>query len=394
MSAGALIKSIVVISILAAATPAASRFNSRASESCPLIFPASPVVVAPNQPAVPARSTVGIINGLCAITLNFVNCGFMPTSVAINCDTNGDGVPELLIPLKNITIINQLLFQATLPALGTSPGTAFPLACCGGLATITLTCTLSAGDDNVFGPITQSLTCPIDLGLRAPLVISATPSEGDCVLGQNVLIPGACFLLADGKPNVTSVFGVEVGNPANVIQASTIQILTNNLVDAFFKPDPSNAGKTFLIFVSGPNGTSRNLTVLPPGAPAGCPLGNEQGTLVQFKCKGASTPDSGASGDSTTTAPAVGSCQIDRDEAGSFTLSIFGKRIRNDAIVTIGGKSPKKIKFRDADPADGTFTRITVKKKFCELLPGAIVITNQDGTSSAPMVCAQRCSTQ
>ena len=387
-----LIGAIVLIGALAAATPAARATNSPAVESCPLIFPASPVVVAPNQPAIPARSTVGIINGLCAITLNFVNCGFVPTAVAINCDTNGDGVPELSIPLTNIKFINSLLFQATLPALGTSPGTAFPLACCGGLATITLTCTLNAGDDNVFGPITQSLTCPIDLGIRAPLVISATPSEGDCVLGQNVLIPGACFLLADGKPNVTSVFGVEVGNPSNVIQASTIQILTNNLLDAFFKPDSSNAGKSFLIFVSGPNGTSRNLTVLPPGAPAGCPLGNEQGTLVQFKCRAVTAPGPGASGESATTGPLVSGCQIDRDEAGSFTLSIFGKRIRDDAIVTIGGKSPKKIKFRDADPVDGTFTRIIVKKKFCELLPGAIVIINKDGSSSAPMVCAQRCA--
>jgi hypothetical protein len=123
-------------------------------------------------------------------------------------------------------------------------------------------------------------------------------------------------------------------------------------------------------------------------------LGNEQGTLVQFKCKAVTAPGPGASGEATTTGASVSGCQIDRDEAGSFSLSIFGKRIRDDAIVTIGGKSPKKIKFRDADPADGTFTRIIVKKKFCELLPGAIVITNKDGSSSAPVVCAQRCTGQ
>ena len=388
MSARALIKSIVLLSMLAAATPAANRFNAHPVESCPLIFPASPVVAAPNQPAIPARSTVGIINGLCAITLNFVNCGFMPTSVAINCDTNGDGAPELLIPLKNITIINSLLFQARLPALGTSPGTAFPLACCGGLATITLTCTLSAGDDNVFGPITQSLTCPIDLGLRAPLVISATPSEGDCVLGQNVLIPGACFLLADGKPNVTSVFGVEVGNPANVIQASTIQILTNNLVDAFFKPDPSNAGKTFLIFVSGPNGTSRNLTVLPAGAPAGCPLGNEQGTLVQFKCKGSASPGSGDTvGDQF---PPITRCQLDRDPSGAFTLTLFGT-FRDGVTLTIGGVTPKKLKFKDYNAATNVFTRAIAKGRICNGLPGAIVYTPPNGGSSSVFNCAQGC---
>ena len=93
-------------------------------------------------------------------------------------------------------------------------------------------------------------------------------------------------MLANGKPNVTSVFAVEVGNPNHVIQASAIQILSTNLIDAFFQIGQLNAGKTFLIYASGPNGTSRNLTQLPSGSPTGCPLGNEQGIKVTFKCKG------------------------------------------------------------------------------------------------------------
>jgi hypothetical protein len=388
MSIRALMKLVVLITALAAATPGASGSISRSMETCPLIFPASPVAVAPNQPAIPARSTVGIINGLCEITLDFVGCGFMPTTVALNCDTNGDGVPELSIPLKNITIVNPLLFQATLPALGTTPGTAFPLACCGGITTITLTCTLSAGDDNVFGPITQSLTCPIDLGIRAPVVISATPSEGDCVLGQNVLIPGSCFLLADGTPNVTSVFGVEVGNPGNIIQASTIQILTNNLLDAFFKPDAANAGRSFLIFVSGPNGTSRNLTTLPADAPAGCPLGNEQGTQVQFKCKGSASPGSG--GTIEDQFPPITRCQLDRDPSGAFTLTLFGT-FREGATVTIGGVTPKKLKFKDYFELTNSFARATAKGRVCNGLPGAIVYTPANGGSSSVFNCDQSC---
>ncbi|HSB12458.1 MAG TPA: hypothetical protein VLM38_23420 [Blastocatellia bacterium] len=361
---------------------------------CPQIFPDGPVAVAPNQPAVPFQSMVGVINALCDVTLDFVGCGFTPTSITLNCDSNGDGVPEILIPLDHITVINRLLLQATLPSLATTPGTAFPLACCGGAATITMTRVWNASDDNVFGPFTQSITCPVDLGIRAPVVISASPSEGDCALGQNLLIPGSCFLLADGKPNVTSVFGVEVGNPANVIQASAFQILNGNIIDALFKPGPANAGKTFLIFVSGPNGTSRNLTALPPNAEAGCPLGNEQGIQVTFKCRSNSSSGGPGPGEgSTPSGPLVAGCRVDRDDAGSFSLSIFGRGIRGGATLTIGGVTPKKIKFRDAD-ADGTFTRITVKKKFCASLPGAILVTNPDGGSSAPLVCADRCLTQ
>jgi hypothetical protein len=371
----------------------ASTSNRGSQSGCPIIFPAAPVAVAPNQPEIKAQSTVGIINALCDVTLDFIGCGFTPTSITLGCDTNGDGVSDLSIPLKNITVINRLLVQATIPSLAPTPGTAFPLACCGGVTTITLTRTVGAGDDNVFGPFTQTLTCSIDLGIRAPVVISATPVEGDCALGQNLLIPGSCFLLADGRPNVTSVFAVEAGNPDNVIQASSVHILSNNLLDAFFRPGAASAGKTFLIFASGPNGTSRNLTALPAGAPAGCPLGNEQGIPVTFKCKSSGTTGGPGEGANPSTA-VISGCRVERDEGGVFILTIFGKGIREGATLTVGGVKPKKLKFRDPDPADGTFARMIVKGKFCDGLPGAIVITNPDGTSTAPVMCTERCLNQ
>src|SRR2546430_2000123 len=113
---------------------------------CPIIFPSSSVIVAPNQPKVADQSTVGIVNALCDVTLDFIGCGFLPTSVVLNCDANGDGVSDLAIPLKNITVVSGVFFQATLPALASTPGTAFPLACCGGMASITLSRTVGAGD--------------------------------------------------------------------------------------------------------------------------------------------------------------------------------------------------------------------------------------------------------
>ena len=365
-----------------------------AQDACPIIFPDGPVVVAPNQPAVQHQSTIGIINALCDVTLDFVGCGFTPTAITLGCDTNGDGVPDISIPLKNIKAINGLLLQATIPALATTPGSAFPLVCCGGQTTITLTRTITAGDDNIFGPFTQTITCLIDLGIRAPVVISATPSEGDCAIGQNLLIPGACFVLADGKPNVTSVFAVEAGNPNNVIQAGPIEILSTNLIDAFFKPGPANAGKTFLIYASGPNGTSRNLTELPAAAPAGCPLGNEQGVKVTFTCKSTNTSGGPGDGSNTASRAVLSGCRLDRDDAGTFILSIFGSRIRDGAKLTVGGVAPKKLKYKGFDAAENTFTSVIAKGKFCNGLPGEIVLTNPDGTSSAPVFCGERCLNQ
>lgn len=124
-----------------------ARSRTIGQSACPFIFPSAPVVVAPNQPSVANQSTVGIINALCDVTLDFIGCEFLPTSVILSCDANGDGVSDLSIPLKNITVISGVFFQATIPTLSSTPGTAFPLACCGGKASITLSRTVGAGDD-------------------------------------------------------------------------------------------------------------------------------------------------------------------------------------------------------------------------------------------------------
>ena len=69
-------------------------------------------------------------------------------------------------------------------------------------------------------------------------------------------------------------------------------MLTPQLIDALFDFGTANAGKTFMIFVTGPGGTSRNLTQ--GQTPAGCVFGNEQGIQVTFTCNAqgsAQTPD-------------------------------------------------------------------------------------------------------
>src|SRR5262249_55994112 len=110
----------------------------------------------------------------------------------------------------------------------------------GGLGKLTLKRTLKAGDNNIFGAFTRTSNCVIDLGVRAPVVISVTPSNGNCGVAQDLLISGACFILPSfgpagvGTTNVTSVFAQEVGNPSNVKQATNFVILNPNLIDALF----------------------------------------------------------------------------------------------------------------------------------------------------------------
>ena len=230
------------------------------------------------------------------------------------------------------------------------------------------------------------------------MVISVTPSRGNCGICQDLLISGACFVLpsttvgAGSTTNVTSVFAVDIANPSTVIQATTFTVLNPNLVDAVFCFGSANNGKRFLIFVSGPNGTSQNLTTLPAGAncPAGF-LGNQQGVQVTFACEVVTPPTPPV----TPVTPAVVTrCQLDRTAAGAFVLTITGEKFKNNAVVTVGGVAPKKLKFKSAESADPTFfTRISAKGRFCSGLPGNIVITNPEALPSNSFNCTERCPT-
>ncbi len=356
------------------------------------VLPNLPVAVAPNQPEVTAESTVGIINALCDLKLNIVGCGFMPTAITIVCDTNGDGAPELLIPLDNLVLVNRLLLQVRLPALSPQlPGTAFPLACCGGEATLQLIRMLASSDDNVFGAITQTAAVPINLGLRAPVLISASPSDVDCSVPQNILIPGSCFLQPDGSPNVTSVFAVERDNPSNVIVASPFVVLTNNSIDALFNFGAANAGKTFLIFASGPNGTSRNLTSLPDGTPDGCPLGNEQGVQVTVTCRSAQSPEP-TDGPVTPASALINGCKVTRSATGKFSLTITGRGFRPGAVVLMANQTITNPKLKEADPTNNTWNKLVVKRRVCRDLPGLLVVINPSQSPSPAFQCNTGCN--
>jgi hypothetical protein len=198
---------------------------------------------------------------------------------------------------------------------------------------------------------------------------------------------------------VTSVFALDRANCATRINATTFFIVNANLIDALFNFGSVNAGKTFLIFVSGPNGTSRNISACqaaPAGTPAGCPTGNEQGVQVTFTCNTSANPGGG----NTPDIALLERCKLNRDDvSGAFSLDVFGSNIKLNATVTINGQVPKKVQFKDlATGSNDIFTRVRLKKQLCSKLNGAasIVITNPGpaGAPSVPLLCAEKCPTQ
>jgi hypothetical protein len=355
------------------------------------------------------------------VQLNIIGCGFFPnevtticqgfgeetgiplqrpgktvsTAVTLVCDVRGDGTGNATIVLANVTPVNCNLIRAQIvPPSTSTPGgilncSGFPAACCGGLADLKVTTTFTVGDNNIFGLFTRTTVCRIDLGTRAPVVFSVTPSSGPCGILQDVLITGACFCLPDGTANVTSVFAT---SGTTTIQATGFKIVTCNLIDAEFNFTSANAGKTFLIFVSGPNGTSRNISTAVAGN-AFCPassqggLGNEQCIQVTFTCNAA--PPTGPPGGTPVDQAVIAGCSLSRDDTGTFVLTITGTNFKEGASVLVGGKTPKKSpKFRDQLAGTNQFTRIVVKKA-CSLIPAStLVVTNPGGVASVSSTCA------
>jgi hypothetical protein len=91
----------------------------------------------------------------------------------------------------------------------------------------------------------------------------------------------------------------------------------------------------------------------------------------------------------------VNGCDLGRNAAGAFTLDVVGRNMKRGALVTVGGVTPKKIKFREPDSGfPGGFIRITLKGRICSGLPGNIVVTNPPPVPGSPAVPSQpfRCN--
>lgn len=269
--------------------------------------PATPQVVAITAvPFVTTPTTSGIVNAIGPVTLNIIGSGFYPpeattvcpndgsvsprpgksvsTSITLGTDINGDSIPEATITLTNIQVISPNLIQATIPAAPGLPGSPFPLNSSGGLGTVTITTSFTAGDNNVFGAFALSNSGQVALGTRAPVVTSVTPSSGNCGVVQTLALVGGNFSFATpgpGTSNVTDVIATDKGN-STVIHASSFTVVDATHLNATFN-FAGATGHSFLIQAIGAGGTSRDLTTV-PSPPAAPVPGNEAGNLMTFTC--------------------------------------------------------------------------------------------------------------
>ncbi|HKQ08749.1 MAG TPA: hypothetical protein VJ464_26745 [Blastocatellia bacterium] len=94
--------------------------------------------------------------------------------------------------------------------------------------------------------------------------------------------------------------------------------------------------------------------------------------------------------------PLVNGCHLLRNPTGSFVLEVFGSNIKEGATVTVGGVSPKKVKFVELEPGTTNHYRIIrLVKRFCGNLPGNIVVSNPPGpcgSISTAFFCNQVCA--
>ena len=287
---------------------------------------ANPVIslVLPN-PFQTTPTTAGLINAYAPVTVNLLGFGFFPNEVTAICpsstgdvahpdivvptarpgkivttaatvqvDTNSDGVVDTTVALTNVTPVSKNLVTATLAPLanssGTGAGSPFLFSATGGTSLFSAKTTFTAGDNNVFGLFTRTGTANFDAGARAPVVVASVPSSGDSSVVQSLTITGSDFQYqtitqipsgpAGLRPfTVNGVFAVQRDNPANVIQATTFNVVNNTTINATFNFNNAALGKQFLIFAKNAAGNSRNALTPPGGA---SPAGNEQGNLILF----------------------------------------------------------------------------------------------------------------
>jgi len=143
------------------------------------------------------------------------------------------------------------------------------------------------------------------------------------------------------------------------------------------------------VFVTGPGGTSRNLSAAVSGQPCTFVAGNESGIQVSVTCASVTPP----SGEVSKPAVITG-CTLDRQESGQFFLDVVGTNIAKEGFtVTVGGVEPKKVRVIVDNLGTDKPTTLRLLKKICNGLPGNIVITNP-GTPpvpSAPFFCNKSC---
>ena len=72
-------------------------------------------------------------------------------------------------------------------------------------------------------------------------------------------------------------------------------------------------------------------------------------------------------------------------------MTMVGFGLREGDAVTIGGVTPKKLRFKDPDPTSNSFRRMIAKGRVCDGLPGPIVYRSVSGQATVTFQCAESC---
>jgi hypothetical protein len=89
--------------------------------------------------------------------------------------------------------------------------------------------------------------------------------------------------------------------------------------------------------------------------------------------------------------PPIPTCDLERSPSGSFSLVILSHCIKRGASITVGGVTPKKVKFKLPDPTGTFFAKVIAKGKVCRGLPGAIIIRNPGESPAIAFQCNEVC---
>ncbi|MEW6207373.1 MAG: hypothetical protein AB1631_03335 [Acidobacteriota bacterium] len=89
--------------------------------------------------------------------------------------------------------------------------------------------------------------------------------------------------------------------------------------------------------------------------------------------------------------PPISTCEIERNPSGASSLIIRGNCIKRGASITVGGVTPKTVKFKQPDQTGTFYAKVIAKGRVCRGLPGAIIIRNPGEQIARAFQCNEVC---
>jgi len=257
---------------------------------------------------------------------------------------------------------------------------------CGGVGTITVSCTysnfdgvngannkyfetrLNAAGAQVVGPVTNVCVANAGLGLRAPVVTSIAPDFVSCNNPddstdrvEDVQINGICFGRITSAFLTTTADGSGTRIPINNVLNITRNTVTGTITIASLTP-----ATPYYVFVVRSDGAIS--TSYP----------NVFGFDVTFSCRNDVTPPPPNPG------PTLTSCRVRRVALGKFVLQVNGSGfLVNNTIVLLNGTPCPRTKYPSKFFGDNnTTTRLNCTGGIKNLLPATVTTRNADGVTS------------